>query len=278
MGVLIEVRDADRDDLAAVLDLAGIVDPPDEGADVDIRYYEHLLDCGQLVVAEAGGVVLGYSGVIPVDRTAHLSDLFVHPDAHGQGIGAALLDAAWTATVDDVPRQTFSSMHPSALPLYVRAGMAPRWPLLYLRGYPGSLPQPSLQVRDAAAAELAAHEQEWIGWDRTTEYAYWLGATHARGVVVMDGSTPVAAAVVSRVRARHSLTHLSAVDASWVLPAVSAVGPLCGTDLMVAVPGASPVLPVLVDLGWRITDRDLYCATEPDLWDASRVLPHPGFL
>lgn len=276
--MLIEVRDADRDDLPAVLDVAGIVDPPDDGAEVDVRYYEHLLDSGRLVVAVAGGIVVGYSGLVPVDGTAHLSDLFVHPDAHGRGIGTALLDAAWTTAVGDVPRQTFSSMHPSALPLYIRAGMAPRWPLLYLRGDPASLPKPSLRVRDAGAAELAALEEAWIGWDRTAEYTHWVGATNARGAVVTDGAKAVAAAVVSRTRARHSLTHLSAGDESLLLPALSALGPLCGTDVMVAVPGASPVLPLLVDLGWRITDRDLYCASEAQLWDASRVLPHPGFL
>ena len=81
------MRDAGPDDLPAVVDVAGVVDPPDEGADVDVAYYEHLVSAGRLVIAEAGGIVLGYSGVIDVDGATHLADLFVHPDAHGQGIG-----------------------------------------------------------------------------------------------------------------------------------------------------------------------------------------------
>jgi hypothetical protein len=44
------------------------------------------------------------------------------------------------------------------------------------------------------------------------------------------------------------------------------------------VPGENPVLPLLLDLGWRVVDLDVYCASEPDLWDATRVLPHPGFV
>ncbi len=101
--MLIEVRDAGPDDLPAVLDVAGVVDPPDEGADVDDAYYEHLVSAGRLVIAEAGGIVLGYSGVIDAGGATHLADLFVHPDAHGQGIGAALLEAAWDFDQDSTP-------------------------------------------------------------------------------------------------------------------------------------------------------------------------------
>lgn len=276
--MLIEVRDAAGEDLAAVVDVAGIVDPPDEGADVDVSYYAHLVDQGRLVVAEAGGIVLGYSGVLPVDGSVHLTDLFVHPDAHGQGIGSAVLDAAWDAAADLVPRQTFSSLHPAALPLYVRAGMVPRWPLLYLRGDPSSLPDSPYRVRDAGAAELTALERDWIGWDRAAEYAHWCSRPGSRPLVVRDRETPVAVACLSRTRARHTLTHLAVADESYLPDAVAALKPHAGSDLLVSVPGESRVLPVLVELGWRIVDRDLYCASAPDLWDARRVLPHPGFL
>jgi GNAT superfamily N-acetyltransferase len=276
--VVIEVRDAVRDDLAAVVDVAGIVDPPDEGADVDVSYYEHLVDHGRLVIAEAGGIVLGYSGVLAVDGARHLSDLFVHPDAHGQGIGSAVLDATWDAGTDAVPRQTFSSLHPAALPLYVRAGMIPRWPLLYLRGDPASLPDSPLRVRDGDAAEISELERDWIGWDRTSDHSYWGSRPGARSVVVTEAGTPVAAGCIGRTRARHTLTHLSAVDRSYLPSAVAALGPLCGSDLLVTVAGENPVLPMLVGLGWRIVDRDIYCASGPDLWDATAVLPHAGFL
>lgn len=270
------MRDAGPDDLPAVVDVAGIVDPPDEGADVDVAYYEHLVSAGRLVIAEARGIVLGYSGVIDVQGVTHLADLFVHPDAHGQGIGAALLEAAWDD--QEAPRQTFSSLHPSALPLYVRSGMTPRWPLLYLRGDPAVWPQSPFVVRDADAAELAALEQSWIGWDRSVEYAYWSAHTGSRSLVVSDGERPVAVGCVTRTRAQHTLTHLSTVDASCLRDAVTALQPFCGSDLLLSVPGENAVLPLLLELGWRIVDLDVYCASEPDLWDASRVLPHPGFV
>ena len=37
-------------------------------------------------------------------------------------------------------------------------------------------------------------------------------------------------------------------------------------------------LPMLVDAGWRVIEHDLYCASEPGLMDAERLLPHPGLL
>lgn len=276
--MVVEVRAAERGDLPAVLDVVEIVDPPDEGADVDDGYYEHLLDIGGLVVAEAGGIVIGYAGRIQIERTAHLSDLFVHPDAHGQGIGSALLAAVWPAPVGELPRQTFASLHPAALPLYIRAGMAPRWPLLYLRGDPRSLPGSPFRVRDAGGGELADLELDWIGWDRSVEFRFWATRPGARAVVVSDGDAAVAVAVVTRTRALHSIAHLAVADASCAADALAALGPICGTDLMLAAPGANRVVPMLVDLGWRIVDRDLYCASEADLWPPALVLPHPGFV
>ncbi|MFL6182793.1 MAG: GNAT family N-acetyltransferase, partial [Actinomycetes bacterium] len=126
-----DVRMASVDDLDAVVDLAGIVDPPSDGVDVDRDYYSNILEHGRLSVADASGIVIGYCGAIPVGGTRHLSDLFVHPDAHARGIGGQLLEAVWDAPASEVPRHTFSSVHPSALPLYVLAGMRPLWPLLY---------------------------------------------------------------------------------------------------------------------------------------------------
>ena len=47
---------------------------------------------------------------------------------------------------------------------------------------------------------------------------------------------------------------------------------------MAAVMGPSPVLRALLDLGFQVTDRDQYMASEPGLVDPARLVPNPGML
>jgi GNAT superfamily N-acetyltransferase len=76
---------------------------------------------GSLVVAEASNIVIGYAAAIRAGASQHVSDLFVHQDARGLAIGRKLLDAVWDAGAAGMPRQTFSSLHSAALPLYAGA-------------------------------------------------------------------------------------------------------------------------------------------------------------
>jgi GNAT superfamily N-acetyltransferase len=273
-----DVRVASPDDLDAVVDLAGIVDPPSTGMDVDRDYYSSIADCGCLVVAEASGVVIGYAGAIPVASARHLSDLFVHPDAHGRGIGRQLLEAVWDADVTDVPRQTFSSVHPSALPLYIRAGMRPMWPLLYLEGAPASLGSSHLTHRLIDANEATTVEQEWLGINRVDQYRYWASRPGGRTFVVLDRDEPVAVGCLSRSRARHTLLHMAVIDRSFMTESVSVAANLAPESVLMAVPGMSAAVPFLVGAGWQVIDHDVYCASETELFDAERLVPHPGLL
>lgn len=273
-----DIRAAGPDDLDAIVDIASIVDPPADGADLDVSYYEHLLRHGRVAVAEASDIVVGYAATVRVDDFQHLSDLFLHVDARGGGIGRALLDEVWDADARSVPRQTFSSLHPAALPLYLRAGMVPRWPLLYLHGSPATLPSTELTVRAIDAAAAVDHEREWLGWDRRLEYGYWARRNGARIFAVLDGDTPIAVGCTFRNRSVHTLGRLAAVDSSVMRDALAAAGRWCGDDLLLSAPGANPVVPMLVDAGWRVVEHDLYCASEPDLVDTDRLLPHPGLL
>jgi hypothetical protein len=43
-------------------------------------------------------------------------------------------------------------------------------------------------------------------------------------------------------------------------------------------PGPHPALRPLLDAGARIRDRDTFMASQPDLVDPTRLLPHPAFL
>jgi hypothetical protein len=44
------------------------------------------------------------------------------------------------------------------------------------------------------------------------------------------------------------------------------------------VPGPHPALPVLLDAGFRVVDRDIFLATTPDFVDPERLLPDPSLL
>ena len=51
-----------------------------------------------------------------------------------------------------------------------------------------------------------------------------------------------------------------------------------GTRVVVSLLGPNPVLPALLDLGFHVTDRDQYLASDPGLIDPARFLPNPGML
>ena len=76
----------------------------------------------------------------------------------------------------------------------------------------------------------------------------------------------------------HTLSRLACADGSMMPEAAAAAARWCGDDVLVAVPGTNPAVPMLVDAGWRVVEHDLYCASEPGLVDPERLLPHPGLL
>lgn len=229
-------------------------------------------------MAEASDIVIGYAATIGVDRSRHLSDLFLHQDARGQHIGRRLLDAVWETDAELAPRQAFSSVHPAAMPLYIRAGMTPLWPLLYLNGSAAALPPSRLDVQEIGLALAADHETQWLGWRRHEQYGYWMQRPGARIFGVRDAAGIVAVGCTARNRSMHSIGRLVSVDASLLPDALVAAASWAGDDVMVAVPGVSPAASTLVDAGWRIVGHDIYCASEPHLFDPTRVLPHPGLL
>jgi hypothetical protein len=156
--------------------------------------------------------------------------------------------------------------------------MRPLWPLLYLEGMPESLPPARLTVRDLVAEEAADVEAVWFGWDRTDQYRYWSSRPGARTFAAMEGDTPVAVGCLSRSRDRYTLLHMAVVDKSLMNDSVSAAATLAPSSVLLAAPGVSAVVPYLVDAGWRVIEHDLYCATETDLVEAERMIPHPGLM
>jgi GNAT superfamily N-acetyltransferase len=274
----VHIRPADVSDLDAVSDIASIVDPPHDGADFDTTYYQHLLRKGEVVVAEESEIVVGYAGIVEIDGSHHLSDFFLHQDLRGRDIGKRLLDAAWEAAGRPAPRQTLSSLHPAALSLYVRSGMTPRWPLLYLHGRSAVLPPTRLNVASCERDEAASYEAEWLGWDRRDDYSYWWRHPEGEIFSVRDGGTPVAVGCSVHHRGASTLGRLACANPEVAAETVAEAVRWCGDDVLVSVPGVNSAARMLLDAGWRIIEHDLYCASEPNLVDPLRLLPHPGLM
>jgi GNAT superfamily N-acetyltransferase len=275
------IRPARRDDLAAVRTILASHgnDGPIVHGDIVGPYLAHLLDHGRALVAESNETVVGFAAAIDAGRGWHLADLFVRVDRLGQGIGRPLLDAVFDGVQD---RTTYASEDPRALPLYVRAGMMPMWPSLYIEGAAGSLPAPDrlLPTEPAKAASIAELEGAWTGHDRARDHAFWASQLEADSFVIRDAGEIVGA---GHARARQA-SPLRALDRLIVHPDADPVPVLlaairrAGRDggVLATIQGPNPVLRHLLEAGFRIADQDTYMATRPDLIDPARLVPNAG--
>jgi GNAT superfamily N-acetyltransferase len=286
-GAGLRIRPGAMGDLQVLRDIVeeteGPIDPaePSHPEAID-AYFGYLLARARVLVAEADQGPVGFGATADTKRGRHLADLFVRPAFQGMGIGRELLDELFG---DAEPRTTFASDDPRAMPLYVRFGLRPWWPTLYIRGEAARLPAaPSdLRVEEVSADEVAGHERDWVGIDRPEDHRYWAGQPEGLAFVVRAGSS-VLAAGHERARLRgqgHWLNNF------LVAPGVEAAGPTLaalraagmrdgwvGTCVL----GPNPVIHVLIANGFRIVDRDTYMASAPGLIDPERVLPSTSFL
>ena len=280
------VRAATAEDIDPVDGVLRATNPPAPGepgfpAGVQHPYLRHLIDHGAAAVVEVGGEIVGFGASIFTGRVTHLADLFILPAHQGQGHGGRLLDAVFG---DRRPRTTFSSEDPRAMPLYVRAGMAPLWPNVYLAGDPRKLQPPEgLKVEPTTLEEVARLDGEWGRVDRRADVAYWQTLPGASPFEVRRGGRPVAVGIGrSRLNGRGRW-----IDRARVAPGQDPVPALLvalaeagkGNDLVGAcVLGPSALLPLLLAAGFRIRDRDTFMASEPGLVDPERELVNTGIL
>jgi GNAT superfamily N-acetyltransferase len=256
-------------------------DGPVEGADVVGPYLRHLIEAGRSLVVDDGPGLAAFGATLLTGRGRHLTDLFVRRDRLGQGIGRPLLDAVFG---DDWPRTTFASDDPRAMPLYIRAGMAPLTTCLYLDGPAARIPAmgAGLTTADADASTIADLEREWTGLDRSVDHAFWATQAQPDSFVILEAGEPVAA---GHARARQKSAS-RAVDRLVIRPEVDPVGPVCaaltraarGGTVMATFLGPNRAVRPLLEAGFRIEDRDTFMASEPDLVDPDRLLPNPGML
>ena len=254
-------------------------DGPIVHGDVVGPYLRHLIDHGRTLVAVADDEIVGFAATVDAGRGRHLADLFVRLDRLGQGIGRPLLDAVFEGAAD---RSTFASDDPRALPIYVRAGMTPLWPSLYLEGAAANLGvlASGLRTKAATAEEIARIEHGWSGQDRRVDHGFWASQIEADSFVVIDDGAVVA---TGHARARQA-SPVRVLDRLVVHPDAEPVGPTLAAlrraardgPVFICVQGPSPVLRTLLEAGFRIADRDTYMASRPDLIDPARLIPNPG--
>ncbi len=291
---VVGVRAATAQDLPAAFAVTWRCDHRGEPPPADpdrLRYLEHELATGRMAVAEtSGGEIVAMGGTVIRGGVAMVSDLFVDPNWHGHGIGARVLAAVLG---DHWPRQTFSSAHPNALPLYVRFGMAPRWPSLYVTGDPGAASQDkNLAVTiepDVQPSALADLERSWGGVFRPEDHAYWgTRLRHAVPLEIVRAGRPIGYAYLTddppldeEVWWIASLQVGPEVEPATSLEALIAVFSHAAergvTRLGMSLPGPHPATVPLIRSGWRIVDRDQYVASEAGLFDPERRVPDPTF-
>jgi len=277
------IRDATSADVPAIRPILAAHgnDGPVVTVDIVGPYLRHLIDHHRALVTVDGERVVAFGAAADAGVAHHLADLFVAPDFLGRGLGGQLLAALFG---NAGRRTTFASGDPRALPLYVRAGMTPLWPILYLRGAGDAVPEPSpgIQTRDADAGTLSALEAAWTGHGRRLDHAYWAAAPEGDAFVVADRGEPVAFAYC-RVRQPAPVRTIARL---LVRPGAEPVGPILaairraarGGLVHVGIPGPSRVLPILLGAGFRIEERDTFMASEAGLVDPARLVPDSGLL
>jgi GNAT superfamily N-acetyltransferase len=265
----VQIRPATLADVDAIV---AVLHANDE-KHLDDAYVGHVLATGRMVVALAGEQLLGVGASIDRGGVTHIADLYVDPNSYGTGVGGKLLAALDVARM---PCTTFSSADPRALPLYMRAGLVPWWPLLYLVGRPSRPLAASFVVERASRVEVAAVDAMVFAGRGAQDHDYYASRPGAFSFVVRDGSRAVAAG-----HTQHGILDMLSIVASAdagsaVISVISFLADLDRGPIITALPGPHPAVRGLLDAGLTITGRDLYCATDLGLVDPVRRLPNPG--
>ena len=131
-----------------------------------------------------------------------------------------------------------------------------------------------------AAAEVAAGA--WTGVDRASDHRAWAARPHGRSALVRRGGAVLAAGTVAGLGGEYGIVHLAmapgvsdAGAAGAVLALLASLDPPEGRA-QVFLPAPHPAVRPLLQAGWRVTDKDLYMASEPGLLDPRRAVPSPS--
>ena len=291
-----DVRPATVADLAPVADIwyeAAVEheqDPPPRRGVPSL--YLHEFDTRELFVMERNGQVVAFAALVNRERIGFLADLFVTKAHRSTGLGQRLLRRV-------LPRDgrtccTVSSNDPRALPLYVRSGMRPRWPHVYLRADLAQLR--ALPSADAEVIEASADDPELVRWDgeisgrhRPEDHAYWArrrggvalwfarGGKHVGYGIVQTWSDDLLrypdTVTIGPIGTRAREDAIACVQAAvrWVRERAKIA--------RLSVTGPHPALAPLLSVGFRITAVETFCSNaDTPFIDAQRYISSGGDL
>ena len=213
--------------------------------------HAHILetDPGRSWVAEERGRVVGYTAAWVRGDTWFLSDLFVHPEAQGRGVGPALLERAWG---DPPPRRITltDAIQPISNAMYARRGLIPAVPVLELGGRAHAAREPELEPVAPTPAALAELDAATYGFDRGADHAFW--SRSAPCTLWLDGGVPVAYSYTSGSGRVGPVAGRDGAAAAHALEA--ALAALGKTPARLDIPGSSrDLVAVALGAGLRIT-------------------------
>jgi GNAT superfamily N-acetyltransferase len=266
----ITIRTVGPGDLPAVRQIAathGVLSEWPDGPD----FLDGERAFGRLLLGEVDGLIAGFGGVLRRGGLTHLGDLFVAADRQSSGLGRALLDGLLEGASR---RVTYASADPRAVALYVRYGMIPRQSLVYLAGPADALsnvddfgPVPVAEPADARA--LVDFDGAVSGGAREDVLRWYTGLSTVDGHRVADGY-----ALARRVEDRVQIGPAGGYDPLASARAVLAAGRLYpGRRLTLSLFGTHPLLPPLLQAGYRIRDADTLMASEDGLFAPDRYVP-----
>jgi GNAT superfamily N-acetyltransferase len=267
------VRPATDDDIDGIagVRLSNGAAHDDSGADP--AYCRHLIADGRCFVALDGRSVAGFGGAVDVGGARLLSDLYVHPSAHGRGVGRALLEAVFAGATD---RFTFASNDPAALPLYARAGMLAWWPLLSMRGPAARLDAADAAVREVTVGEAGDLERGLTGHDRTATYRYWAARSQSHTFAVEREGQVVAVGAARAAASSARVEHL-VVAADGAYEALGAIAHAIGCPAVhVYVPGCRPLAAALMERGFVVDDTSIFMSSSVEAVPELLQVVHPG--
>ena len=272
--------------------------PPAPGPPLSGFVYE--LEHGAMRVAEDdAGRVIGFGGSVgwdgPRGALTYLADLFIAPDIQSHGVGQAILRAL---PLHAGGRCVHASTDARAVPLYIRTGMLPLWPNLWLVGDPERgarrldwLPGADLELVEASPDDpaLAAWDLRHFGYARPRDLAWLVESRAALPVWFQRAGATIGYGLVQR-DCPESLWRPGA----WTVGPIGAETPADARDCVCAavrwaaqrsgaarigVPGPHPALTPLIEAGCRLVYNETFLAS-PDaaLPDFTRYLPGGVFM